>query len=107
MNCTMALEALLDEDPTALAVGEESPLGVHIRECGRCRRVAQQLMRDTHSMSLAMVHVRSSCPAPHARFAVVPAFGLAVLVLAAVLSSRPETAIPPSAVATSPIPTAM
>ena len=47
MNCHSMLSAVLDGDLDELAGMGESALAGHVRQCGRCRAVARQVLDDT------------------------------------------------------------
>ena len=53
MNCDRALISLLDAELPGLAAGTTT-LAAHVRGCARCRRVADQLMADTHLLAGAI-----------------------------------------------------
>lgn len=97
MTCDTALELLLDADPAELDGNAVTPLGGHLRECARCRRVAIQLVRDTRAMALAVRGMPVRRPSRRAVPALVPAFALAALVVAVVLWSGREGPLPVSA----------
>jgi hypothetical protein len=59
MNCDRALVALLDAELPGLVAGT-TPLALHVRDCSRCRRVADQFIVDTHLLAMAL-------PAPSSR----------------------------------------
>ena len=64
MNCRAMLEMILEADPTELAGRGDSLLARHLRACGRCRAVAQQILADTRRLELAIgASVASSWPA--------------------------------------------
>ena len=54
MNCGAMLEMILEADPTELAGRGDSVLARHLRECGRCRAVAWQILADTRRLELAI-----------------------------------------------------
>lgn len=54
MNCTAALEALLDAEPAELAAVSTTPLTTHLAACERCRAVARQLVMDTRLLAAAI-----------------------------------------------------
>lgn len=54
MTCDSALAAMLDAELAELSPHHQGPLGRHLRDCGRCRRVANQLREDSAQLS-AMV----------------------------------------------------
>lgn len=53
MTCDRALEALLDADLPDVLTGR-APLAVHVRDCRRCRAVAQTLATDTQMLAHAV-----------------------------------------------------
>jgi hypothetical protein len=48
------LEQMLEADLEALAGHGSSPVAMHVRECGRCRAVAEQLAADTRLLASAV-----------------------------------------------------
>jgi hypothetical protein len=48
------LEQMLDAELEALAGSGSSPVAMHVRECSRCRVVAEQLVADTKVLALAV-----------------------------------------------------
>ena len=54
MICQTMLERMLDGETDELLGRGETALAVHLRECGRCRAVAQQLLDDTGALVNAM-----------------------------------------------------
>jgi len=54
MTCQTMLERMLDAEPDELLGRGETALAVHLRECGRCRAVAQQLLQETGALVNAM-----------------------------------------------------
>ena len=111
MTCQAALEALLDAEPFELDAVSLTPLGQHLRDCARCRRVATQLAQDTrllaHAMPAGIVQrpVRRSIPV------LIPALALGAIVLAVMLRSGADRApisasriIEPAVVVTPPAP---
>ena len=55
MTCQTMLQRMLDAEPDELLGRGETALAVHLRECGRCRAVAQQLLEETGALVNAMV----------------------------------------------------
>ena len=53
MTCEHALDAMLDADLSD-AMSGATPLALHVNECARCRRVAEQLMNDTRLLASAV-----------------------------------------------------
>jgi hypothetical protein len=47
MTCDAALDFMLDAELSELTTDAPTLLGAHLRDCGRCRRVAWQLVHDT------------------------------------------------------------
>lgn len=91
MTCHLVLETLLDAEPSELAADGMTPLGQHLRECARCRRVAAQLLHDTARLSIAMQRAPARRPArrPLQR-SLTPAFVVGAIVFAVVLrGARP------------------
>ncbi len=89
MTCDLALELLLDAEPTEFCANEPTALGEHLRGCVRCRRVAAQLLQDTKELALVLRAV----PMPRhtrsvARLTMIPAFAMAALLVGVVLRYR-------------------
>ena len=57
MTCDQALESLLHVELNDLATDRASPLSEHLRGCGRCRRVAGQVLNDTRLLAAAFAGV--------------------------------------------------
>lgn len=90
MTCDSVLEMLLDAEPSELSADGMTPLGQHLLGCGRCRRVAGQLLHDTVRLSFAMHRAPAQRPAwrPFQRW-LAPAFVAGAIVLAVVLRALP------------------
>lgn len=54
MTCDSALAAMLDAELAELSPHHQGPLGRHLRDCARCRRVAERL-RDDSAHLAAMI----------------------------------------------------
>jgi hypothetical protein len=54
MSCTQTLELMLDAAPDELAGRGESALAIHLRECARCRAVADRILADTRALARAI-----------------------------------------------------
>jgi hypothetical protein len=54
MTCEAVLELMLEADLDALGGAGNSPVATHLRECGRCRAVAEQLLADTRALAVAV-----------------------------------------------------
>src|SRR5688500_8901099 len=94
MTCALALEKLLEAEPSELSANERTPLGEHLRGCARCHRVATQVMRDTRQLAVALEAAAVRRRAPRTRrVSLAPAFVVAALAFAVVLRVRP--AAPP------------
>jgi hypothetical protein len=94
MTCELALEKLLDAEPSEFSANERTPLGEHLRGCAPCRRVAAQLMHDTQQLAVAFGAATVRRPEPRTRrVSFAPAFAVAALAFAVVLRVRP--AAPP------------
>lgn len=93
MTCDTVLEALLDAAPSEISADGPTPLGGHLRECARCRRLGAQLVTDTRLLAEAMASsARTVQPAPRVRPAViVPAVAFAAIVFVAVLRAGPAS----------------
>lgn len=66
MKCTEILELMLDVAPDELAGRGDSPLATHVRECARCRALADRLLADTRALAKA-VESRAPRAVPRAR----------------------------------------
>ena len=53
MTCEMMRERLLEAELDELAGQGNSPVAAHVRECARCRAVAEQLLGDTRQLAEA------------------------------------------------------
>jgi hypothetical protein len=107
------LDQMLEADLPELSGVGDSALALHVRECARCRVVADQIARDTHE--LASVVKRSRDIAAEStrtvRSVAARSYGIAAVALAATLSfvavrgwspesvAREPNAMPPLAVA--------
>ena len=94
MNCTAALEAILDAEPTDLAGQGTTSLAAHIVACNRCRAVAHRISVETGLLasSIAPSEVRRRVPsgAPvWVRGLLVPV-GLAAALVLALVSRTPH-----------------
>ena len=96
MTCQSALEALLDAEPIELDAASLTPLGQHLRECSRCRRVASQLAQDTRMLASAMYAPAVQQRARRSIPALVPALALGGIVLAVFVRSGAERAPAPA-----------
>lgn len=94
MTCQSALELLLDAEPFELATPRVTPLGVHLRGCVRCRRVATQLMHDTQRLAVAMtLPIPARRPARRALLvSFAPVAAIAAMAFAVVLGTGPAEA---------------
>lgn len=54
MTCTQMLERLIEADPATLAGRGSSDVATHVRECARCRAVADQLLAETRLLASAV-----------------------------------------------------
>lgn len=54
MSCAQMLDLMLEADPAELAGRGHSALAGHLRECGRCRAVARQIVADTRLLESAL-----------------------------------------------------
>ena len=54
MNCTAALETMLDAEPQELSGQGSTALAGHIASCRKCRSVAERLMADTRLLATAI-----------------------------------------------------
>lgn len=89
MTCDSALEKLLDADPSEFSAGLTTPLGQHLRDCARCRRVAAQLHADTRLLATALTSARVRQPVGRVRrVSLAPALVVAALVFAMIPRSR-------------------
>src|SRR3990172_420558 len=68
MNCTRALELLLDAEPAELSLAAESPLVAHLRSCDKCRAFAGTLHAETMRLTDEVFERRAaSAPRPATR----------------------------------------
>ena len=82
MTCETVLELLLDAEPSALVPDENTPLGAHLRDCGRCRRLGAQLLADHRLLATGVDTVRQRVRSRQVRrMALVPVFVMAVIAL--------------------------
>ena len=114
MTCALALETLLDAEPSEFIQAAASPLADHLRGCARCRRVAAQLHQDTQQLAHAMAYA----PARRrtravGRSVLLPALALGSVVLAVMLRGRggvapvaPPLPVPVAALSTPTVPEA-
>ena len=99
MTCTQMLERLIEADPDALAGRGTSDVAAHVRECGRCRAVAGQLLADTRVLAGTVASgavVRRIRPTP-----IVLALAAAAALAFVMLPGQPTT---PSAIVPSRAP---
>ena len=54
MTCSNMLDQMLEAELDELAGVGSSPVSVHVRECARCRAIADHLSRDTYALALAL-----------------------------------------------------
>lgn len=54
IDCDRAFELLLEADPAELAPSGEGELSEHLRECGRCREVAERLLEGQAALGRAL-----------------------------------------------------
>ena len=95
MTCALALEKLLEAEPSELSANERTPLGEHLRGCARCHRVATQVMRDTRQLAVALEAAAVRRPVPRTRrVSFAPVFVVAALAFAVVLRVRPAESPP-------------
>ncbi|UCF18479.1 MAG: hypothetical protein JSU87_11070 [Gemmatimonadota bacterium] len=58
IDCTTALELLLEAEPADLDGSASSELSVHVRECARCRAVGQELLVQQDRLSRELAALR-------------------------------------------------
>ena len=97
MNCAAALEAMLDAEPQELEGLGTATLAMHLASCGRCRRVADQVLEETRLLAAALTGVPSPARARRTvrvplRQALIPA-GLVAAALLAVVWRRPDAPV--------------
>lgn len=108
MTCTQMLERLIEADPDALAGHGTSAVATHVRECARCRAVAEQLLVETRMLASVIDRgavVRRIRPAP-----VILAIAAAAAVAFVMLphqSGSPAIAAPSQAPVAAAAPTAV
>ncbi|HEX6314895.1 MAG TPA: hypothetical protein VFZ73_08550 [Gemmatimonadaceae bacterium] len=90
MTCDTALELLLDAEPSELDGRDATLLGMHLRGCARCGRVAARVVGDTRLLA----HAMSAAPVRHVRRratpVLLPALAAAALVMAVAIRSGRE-----------------
>ena len=97
MNCSAALEAMLDAEPQELEGLGTTTLAMHLASCDRCRRVADQVLEETHLLAAALTRVSSPARARRTvsvplRQALIPA-GLVAAALLAVVWRSPDAPV--------------
>jgi hypothetical protein len=93
MNCTAALEAMLDAEPQALSGHGSTVLAVHIASCRKCGSVAERLVADTRLLAnaIARSQIRSHSRRPRwVQRALVPAGLVAAALLVFVVQFTPN-----------------
>jgi len=109
MNCTLALELLLDAEPAELSLAAESPLVAHLRSCDKCRAVAARLHAETIRLAdevfarRALSAPRVAKPTRWQRVAGVAAAAVIIVTFTTRIASRSEA----PAVAGNPRPAAV
>lgn len=114
MNCTQALEQLLEADLDAPSTGQDRALAAHIAGCGRCARAATALQSGTMALAQAQAQAVSRERVAAVRLVVAPRgigwfaprFALAAGALAAVGVVFSRGAIPAPPLPASPAATA-
>jgi hypothetical protein len=101
MNCTPALEVMLDAEPSDLAGQGTTPLAAHLSACTRCRAVAHRLHGDTRLLAASIVSAEAAGRMPRrapvwVRWTPVPVGLVAALLL--LLAPRTPDAPPNVAV---------
>ena len=107
MNCTVALEAMLDAEPLELSGRGSTTLAGHIASCRKCRSVADRLVADTRLLAnvVARSQIRSHSRRPRwVQRSLVPAGLVAALVVFVVRfmpnapadAARPVAALAPA-----------
>jgi anti-sigma factor RsiW len=59
MNCTEARDLLLEADLAELRGEGESEVARHVRECSRCRAMAQEIVAQERALAQSLAGVRS------------------------------------------------
>ena len=89
MTCDQALESLLHVELNDLATDGASPLSEHMRGCGRCRRVAGQVLNDTRLLASAFaVSTVRARPKRRRTLVFVPLVATAVAAALVMVTSR-------------------
>jgi len=108
MTCTQILERLIEADPDALAGRGTSDVAAHVRECARCRAVAEQLLAETRMLATTVgpsgLVVRRLRPTP-----IVLALAAVAALAFVMLPDQPTTPTAPTTpttVAATPAPVA-
>lgn len=99
MRCQDALERMLEAEPSALRGDDTADPGLarHLRECARCRAVADALVEELDALDAGLDHVARPSRAPRRRSVATWAPLAAAAVLAAALllgRDAGRTAIP-------------
>ncbi|HUE77804.1 MAG TPA: hypothetical protein VMM83_07680 [Longimicrobiales bacterium] len=99
MKCQDALERMLEAEPSALKGDDTADPGLarHLRECARCRAVAEVLVEELDALDAGLDHVaRPSRAAPRRRVATWAPLAAAAVLAAVLLLGRDagRTAIP-------------
>ena len=106
MNCTTALETMLDAEPVELSGLGTGALARHVATCARCHAVAQQLAADTRLLT-ASIPIRTSRThrsiATWSRISLVPAGLIAALLLVIARGAPDDSVELPSVAVPSPV----
>lgn len=90
MKCDDALTVMLSAEPRELQPDDLTPLGRHLSDCARCRRVAEQLRDDTAHLAAMVAVPRVSVRRAPLRLVPWLAGAAAVTALVLVLRTPPE-----------------
>lgn len=98
MRCDDALAVMLAAELAELSCEHRTPLGRHLADCARCRRVAEQLRDDSAHLAAMVAVPRLAVPRAPVRIMPWIAGTAAATALALVLRtpSKPDAVSPPS-----------
>lgn len=87
MTCAVMLDRMLDADLGELRGQGESAVAVHLRECTRCRAVANRLVRDTSRLAHFIRTTPATVTVRRRRSIAMPARAVAMVGLAAAVAA--------------------
>lgn len=89
MKCSQALETMLDADAADLSPEGSSALGLHLRSCAKCARVAASMRADVHVLAVVMPAVSVGTSSHWVRWPGVALASAAAVLLFVVTRERP------------------